>query len=455
MKKEKMANSEDIRRMIEIVEDFLRNKKRICYGGTAINNILPKEAQFYDKRVEIPDYDFFSPYAIQDAKELADLYFKSGYEHVEAKSGVHRGTYKVFVNFIPMADITYLDKKLYKSIEKEAILMDGIQYAPANFLRMNMYLELSRPAGDVSRWEKVLKRLTLLNKYYPLKPDIICDDLDFQRPMEENIESAEDIYNAVRDTFIDNGAIFIGAYASSLYSRYMPEKQRRQLKKIPDFDVLFENAEKGATLLCEKLERLGLKRVAQIKHDCVGEIVPKHIEIKIGKDTIAYLYEPIACHNYNEIQIQDRTVRIATIDTMLSFYLAFYYADQPYYHRERILCMSKFLFNVERENRLAQKGLLKRFSVTCYGKQETLENIRAEKTSKFKELKTDKMSQEYNEWFFKYVPCEKSVGQKLGRIPCKTTTRRNIEKTPTPTPKKRTYRKLPKLLNYLLPVELD
>ena len=32
---------------------------------------------------------------------------------------------------------------------------------PPNYLRMAMYLELSRPDGDVSRWEKVLKRLTL------------------------------------------------------------------------------------------------------------------------------------------------------------------------------------------------------------------------------------------------------------------------------------------------------
>jgi hypothetical protein len=30
-----------------------------------------------------------------------------------------------------------------------------------------MYLELSRPAGDVSRWEKVFKRLNLLNTHYP------------------------------------------------------------------------------------------------------------------------------------------------------------------------------------------------------------------------------------------------------------------------------------------------
>ena len=40
-----------------------------------------------------------------------------------------------------------------------------------------------RPAGDVSRWEKVLKRLILLNKNYPLNNER-CDLLDFQRDFE-------------------------------------------------------------------------------------------------------------------------------------------------------------------------------------------------------------------------------------------------------------------------------
>ena len=59
--------------------------------------------------------------------------------------------------------------KLYK---KDSIQVAGILYAPPNYLRMGMYLELSRPAGDTSRWEKVLKRLTLLNKNYPFDPVI-------------------------------------------------------------------------------------------------------------------------------------------------------------------------------------------------------------------------------------------------------------------------------------------
>ena len=36
-----LLNSPSIKEIIEIVEKFLVDRKRICYGGTAINNILP------------------------------------------------------------------------------------------------------------------------------------------------------------------------------------------------------------------------------------------------------------------------------------------------------------------------------------------------------------------------------------------------------------------------------
>ena len=139
-----IANGEEVARMITICEDFLIRKKLVCYGGTAINNILPKSAQFYDKETEIPDYDFYSPDALQDAKELADLYHKNGYDDVEAKSGVHFGTYKVFVNFIPMADITLLPRVLFKSLQSEAISIAGLGHYRQPMCRVN---SCERPPG--------------------------------------------------------------------------------------------------------------------------------------------------------------------------------------------------------------------------------------------------------------------------------------------------------------------
>ena len=93
----KMVKNPDVQRMISIVEDFLRKKELICYGGTAINNILPEHDQFYNKNVDLPDYDFFSKNALDNAKELADIYVKEGYEEVVHKSG---NLTEKFVTFI-------------------------------------------------------------------------------------------------------------------------------------------------------------------------------------------------------------------------------------------------------------------------------------------------------------------------------------------------------------------
>ena len=179
-------------KIINIVENFISDNKLVCYGGTAINNILPKEDQFYNKDIEMSDYDFFSPTPLKHAKKLADIYYKLGFKEVEAKSGVHPGTFKVFVNYLPIADITYLVPELFNSVKKEAVVVDKIYYSPPNFLRMLMYLELSRPAGNVSRWEKVLKKLTILNKNYPLVGKN-CNSENIQRIFETGVKQINKI----------------------------------------------------------------------------------------------------------------------------------------------------------------------------------------------------------------------------------------------------------------------
>lgn len=398
----RVVNSPEIQKMIRIVEDFLKRKNLICYGGQGINEELPEDDRFYNKEIDIPDYDFYTPNALADAKELADIYLKQGYTEVEAKSAQHKGTYKVFVDYIPVADISYIPKELFNTLKKDAIRVAGILYAPPNFLRMGMYLELSRPAGDTDRWDKVVKRLALLNKHYPLT-DKQCSTIEFQRQMDTPDQQTE-IYDTVKTALINQGCVFFGGYAISMYSRYMPKAEQDQVKKIADFDVLAQDPETTAEIVKERLADKGIKNVKIIKRPNIGEVIAEQIEIRVGNDTIAVLYPPVACHSYNTIVINKQKVKIATIDTMLSFYLAFIYANKPYYDPDRILCMAKFLFDVQQKNRLAQKGLLRRFTITCFGHQDSVEEMRAEKAKKFVELKDKRGTKEYEEYFLNYRP---------------------------------------------------
>lgn len=427
---EELMKQPEIKKIITILEDFLTKRKRICYGGTAINNLLPIEDRFYDTQIEFPDYDFYSPFPIQDAKYLADRFANAGYQNVEAKSGVHIGTYKVFVDFIPVADITKLPSVIYRQIQKDTIIKKGIHYAPPNFLRMSMYLELSRPMGAVTRWEKVYSRLKLLNKHYPLiskKDSVQCltkkgklsKNISIQRQESKlSQEILKKIYKATKSFFIEKECVFFGAYAHQLYSKYMPASIRRKNEYIPDFDVLSTKASEHANELKDTLVTLNLNNKNQKKiaikiiyHKAIGELLPEHYEVRVGDESVCNIYKPIACHSYNSIQINQQQVNIATIDTMLSFYLAFYYLDRDDYDEKRILCMSDFLFRVQEKNKLSQKGVLRRFTMKCYGKQETIRDIREKRAKKYKELKKkDKIidEKEFTRLFFRYSPIKKS-----------------------------------------------
>jgi hypothetical protein len=400
----RLVNTPEVQDMIQIVEDFIKKKNLICYGGVAIDALLPEQDKIYNKDIELSDYDFFTPNALEDAKELADLYVERGYTEVEAKAGSHQGTFKVFCNFLGVADLTYIPKELFNAIKKDSIRIKGILYCPPNFLKMSMYLELSRPAGQIDRFEKVFKRLTLLNKYYPLT-STNCSQLDYQREMSDPSKE-EEIFEIVRNTLVNQGVVFFGGYAISLYSKYMPRNLQKRIQHIADFEVLSNDPETTCEIVKERLRDIDVTNVKVIKRKPIGEIIPEHYEIKIGDDTIAFIYKPVACHSYNVINIKGQPVKVATIDTMLSFFLAFLYADRPYYNdfSDRIVCMSKFLFEVQQRNRLEQKGLLRRFSITCYGHQESVEEMRAHKAEMYKVLKDKRGTNEYDEWFLNYKP---------------------------------------------------
>ena len=167
----------------------------------------------------------------------------------------------------------------------------------------------------------------------------------------------------------------------------MPYYERKLINNMPDFDILAEEPYTACIIVKEQLEHEGINNIKILKKPPIGEYISEHYEICINKDTIAFIYKPNACHSYNIINISKQQIKVATIDTMLSFYLIFIYADTDYYDENRILCMSEYLFKVQLRNRLKQKGLLKRFSITCYGKQKSLEEIKSEKGKILKKLK--------------------------------------------------------------------
>ena len=176
-----------------------------------MNEILPESKRFYSPETDLPDYDFFTPDSANDVDELMSDLDKAGFKEIYHKVGIHEGTTKVMVNFVPVADITQIDKEIYDVYRSRAEIRDGVHHTDPDMLRMMMYLEISRPRGQVERWQKVFERLQLINSNFPIG----SDDCKPVKKMDLDPGIARIIY----DFAIDRQRIICSESLIPLYAR--------------------------------------------------------------------------------------------------------------------------------------------------------------------------------------------------------------------------------------------
>ena len=115
-------NYNDIERALDIVHKFILKKQRILYGGMAIDLALKaKKHKGIYREDAVPDYDFMSPDFFKDSLELADILYKAGFQNVGAINAIHVSTRRVRIDFIPIADITYVPKVIYNQFQRSNI----------------------------------------------------------------------------------------------------------------------------------------------------------------------------------------------------------------------------------------------------------------------------------------------------------------------------------------------
>ena len=366
---------------LAVVKKFLKNNPVLCYGGTAINNLLPKKDQFYNPEEDVPDYDFFSKTPQAHSVIIANQLRKEGIAAVEVKPGMHLGTFKVFADFTGVADITHLDEEIFDRLWEEAEVRDGIHYVPVNFLRMSMYLELSRPHGDVSRWEKVYSRLELLNKAYPAS----CNKKDAKQHEELTDEQQKGVLKLLKNEDV----VLLSVSAAEIH--------------------LNKNWTTPIGLLAERetIERLTKGEKVEVNEE--NDILPRRTAVlsEDGKKSLFRFYETTACHSYHEME---NGVRVASIPTTLQFFFAYLYSGAQEENVASVLCIAQRLVDV------ANSKAKRRFEILtpkeCIGVQESFIEMKRNKAEMFEELGKDRNSKKFLEYFFTYNPDDSSSKKK-------------------------------------------
>lgn len=369
------ANNPITKQSLSIVNTFLKERKVMCYGGTAINRLLPPEDRFYDPETTVPDYDFYSKNPQEDAMALANQLSAAGIVSVEVKPGIHLGTFKVFADFEGVADITHLDEVVFDRLWAEAIVKEGIHYVTPNFLRLSMYLELSRPRGDVSRWTKVYERLMLLNKHYPLTCPLKVSREG--RPLTD-IQRAE-----VQRILKTYNVVLLGITASQIH----------QSKGMPKWEA-------PVTLLADFSTMEKLLKDKKFEVEDGSEILPAHADVlDENGDVFLRIHETGACHSYHEMS---NGIKVASIPTMLHFFFAYMFSGVAEDEITHLMCVSQRLVDLAASKEKRRYAILT--PVDCIGEQETLIDMKKHKAELYEKLSKKKDSVDFLKFFFTYNP---------------------------------------------------
>lgn len=380
------VDSPSLRKALQIVEGFLRKSKRICYGGMAINAHLPKSKKFYDFRKVLPDYDFFTPNPEEDVKELVRIFQEEGFDEVSDRVGMHEGTTKIFVNFTGVADITFMPIWMYKILQKRAIQDDGIQYVDADFLRMNMYLELSRPRGEVERWDKVYKRLVLLNSLEETQ-NHSCTRKKGSKPTYV----APEIHVHLIDYLTKHGLIYLGAALRKVYETPKSLQQSHILRSTAPVMALAELPEVHVMSVKQLLHSYDpTLRLQTVRWAALGELVPEMYGISLNDHVIFLVAQERFCHSYNIVKLgKGVELKVASLDAAITaFYSLTFVRGLEGLVPKSLHCFANELVEISRKTRDAGKsGVFPLFPVTCQGHQASKASLLREKAKRITDLK--------------------------------------------------------------------
>ena len=253
-----------------------------------------------------------------------------------------------------------------------------------------MYLELSRPRGQVTRWDKVYERLLLLNKAFPLKAKTKCTTL----PQSASIPV--EIREKLLGFLLNKHRVLVGAEVAALYSFSM----RFTKFKSPGVQWFVKN---GGTVIFlspalvqdsfEIRELLG-KEITEVEvvKGLEGGILPNRAVVRCNGKAVAMMIEDQACHSYNTINLNgNKELLVGSFDTLLTFYLAIQiFTKDHLFFGYSIACLCQKLIELSSELRKKDKAFFPAFSIQCSGYQKSFPTLLKEKVARILKMKKEK-----------------------------------------------------------------
>jgi hypothetical protein len=317
---------DEVKAIQNFILDHIRKHQRIIYGGYAQNKAIelknPADV-FYKHDWDIKDIEFYSTHPMVDIKELADGLHTKGYKDIMVESAMHDETYTLRVNGRAYSDIAYI-----ASISNHKIRTfeyDGLKMVHPHVALIDYYRMINDMLGNAWRMEKNMKRMYLLQKYYPIEK--FSD-----KGIKFNIKMPQkkiDLMRMVMEEFLlEHLSTFI-ATGFDVYNYYImqagfPEAAvKRKKSNIYYLEYILLEYNKDVPKLINFLRsKVEPRSITYVEHYPFFQYYGSWIEIFHEDNLIVRLFAyNDQCVPYNTVSInQDKKIlekRIATLDYMV------------------------------------------------------------------------------------------------------------------------------------------
>lgn len=298
----------------KLVHQFIKNKKRIVYGGFAQNLLIKiknEDDQFYSK-LDTPDIEFYSPSPVEDIMELCDYLHKNGIKRINGQEGIHIETYKLFVNFTEYCDIGYMPENVYNKVP--ILNVNGFRIADPLFMTIDVFRVFSDPLTSYWRVEKSFIRNDLVLKYYPLP-----ENIKNQKIVTSNNNNFKILRFLRKSVFRKmDTIIMIGYYAYNYYVK------KSGLKKLlvndPNYDIISINYNKDVIYVLNTLRKVYGKSINAKEFYKFSQFAGKSTRFYHNNNLILTVWD------YNDrctvfINSKNKKLRIASFSTMIMMIL--------------------------------------------------------------------------------------------------------------------------------------
>ncbi len=317
----------EFKQVKKIILDYIIEKKRIIYGGFALD-VYVKNKNINDRIYEdheFKDVEFYSFEPLVDLKNICDILHKKKFKDVMGRQAQHSETYTITVNFQGYCDITYMPKNMYDRIPTNKI---------KNYILIHqniIFIDKLRVFTDLitSNWilEKEIDRIAILQKYYDLElktKNINKKDINEKKPSKKIMNDIIDEISKIDEI------IFLGEFASRYYKKLIFDYKILNIEIIcEDLIGIGRECYKIISNILEK-NKLDLKKISVKYYNKYFQFLDKKIEIYYNDNLLLRIYKNNEkCIPYSNPL--SKNIKIGTFNVVLLYNLI----NQVYYHQNK------------------------------------------------------------------------------------------------------------------------